>query len=466
MATRLFKRHKVSEGKGTSKATKRGLNRALTKFGGVLTILASLLLLLRGEAQALPTVIATISFGSSRTGVISANPATNKVYAAREDDPSIAVINGNTNTVITTIPTFGFHTGIAANPVTNRIYVSQQFAGAVRVIDGSTDTVITDFGVPGLVHTIGDVDVNPATNRIYVIRANNNDISVHDGVTHAQLATVNCLGTCHSGNLAVNPTTNRIYVTNPPSDTVTVVNGVTNMVITTISVGDHPVGVDVNPVTNLIYVANVVSSNLSVIDGVTNTVVDTIPVGTNPLGVGVNPETNRIYVANFGSDNVSIINGATNTIVATVPVVQAPGNVAVIPSTSRVYVAKGDHTVSVIEDKVYNFTGFFQPVDNLPTLNTVKAGSAVPVKFSLDGDQGLNIFEADYPKSQQTACDLATVDGIEQTVTAGSSDLSYDANTDTYTYVWKTEKTWAGTCRQLVVMLNDGTSHRANFKLK
>lgn len=97
----------------------------------------------------------------------------------------------------------------------------------------------------------------------------------------------------------------------------------------------------------------------------------------------------------------------------------------------------------------------------------VKAGSAVPVKFSLSGDQGLNIFEAGYPKSQQIACDsTATVDGIEQTVTAGSSSLSYDATTDTYTYVWKTEKAWAGTCRQLVVKLNDGTFHRANFKFK
>jgi hypothetical protein len=36
----------------------------------------------------------------------------------------------------------------------------------------------------------------------------------------------------------------------------------------------------------------------------------------------------------------------------------------------------------------YNFSGFFQPVDNLPTLNIAKAGSAIPVKFSLGGDQG------------------------------------------------------------------------------
>jgi len=95
----------------------------------------------------------------------------------------------------------------------------------------------------------------------------------------------------------------------------------------------------------------------------------------------------------------------------------------------------------------------------------VKAGSAIPVKFSLGGDQGLNIFEAGYPKSQTMVCDsTAPVDGIEETVTTGLSGLSYDASTNTYTYVWKTEKEWAGSCRQLVVKLNDGTFHRANFK--
>ena len=30
-------------------------------------------------------------------------------------------------------------------------------------------------------------------------------------------------------------------------------------------------------------------------------------------------------------------------------------------------------------------------------------------------------------------------------------------------YVWKTDKAWAGTCRQLDVKLNDGTTHSAKF---
>ena len=97
----------------------------------------------------------------------------------------------------------------------------------------------------------------------------------------------------------------------------------------------------------------------------------------------------------------------------------------------------------------------------------VNAGRAIPVKFSLSGNKGLDIFAAGYPVSQQIACsDGAPLIDIEQTVTAGGSSLSYDAATDTYTYVWKTENSWAGTCRQLIVRLNDGSDHVAFFKFK
>src|SRR6266542_2615003 len=113
---------------------------------------------------------------------------------------------------------------------------------------------------------------------------------------------------------------------------------------------------------------------------------------------------------------------------------------------------------------IFNFTGFFRPVDNLPVLNIVKAGSAVPVKFSLNGNQGLNIFATGYPVSVSMSCTTTDLyDYIEETVTAGGSSLSYDASANQYVYVWKTEKSWAGSCRQLVVKLSDGTYHRANF---
>jgi len=125
----------------------------------------------------------------------------------------------------------------------------------------------------------------------------------------------------------------------------------------------------------------------------------------------------------------------------------------------------------------YVFKGFFAPIEgtDLPIWNQVQAGQAIPIKFSLTGYRGMDIFDGgatsapddDYPKSQQIACTNETVTTVEETIAnPGSSSLSYAAGSDQYTYVWKTDKAWANTCRQLVVKYNDGQIHRANFKFK
>ena len=120
--------------------------------------------------------------------------------------------------------------------------------------------------------------------------------------------------------------------------------------------------------------------------------------------------------------------------------------------------------VSVTYSVVYAFTGFFQPIDMNGVFNIAKAGSAVPVKFKLGGDQGLNIFAAGYPKAVTVSCSTsAPSDAIEETATATTSGLKYDALADQYNYTWKTDKSWTG-CRQLQVKLIDGQTYTANFK--
>ncbi len=67
------------------------------------------------------------------------------------------------------------------------------------------------------------------------------------------------------------------------------------------------------------------------------------------------------------------------------------------------------------------FSGFFPPVANPPTVNIAKAGSAIPVKFSLGGNRGLAIFAAGYPRVVTTVCATGVpTEEIKTTVTAGS----------------------------------------------
>ena len=124
-------------------------------------------------------------------------------------------------------------------------------------------------------------------------------------------------------------------------------------------------------------------------------------------------------------------------------------------------------SVTVNYTVAYPLTGFLPPVDSWPTVNTVNAGAGIPVKFSLGGDFGLNIFANGYPKVQTVTCGSSGSGSsapIEETVTAGNSSLQYDATTQIYTYIWKTDKAWAGTCRQLIIRLVDGVDHIALFQ--
>jgi hypothetical protein len=117
-------------------------------------------------------------------------------------------------------------------------------------------------------------------------------------------------------------------------------------------------------------------------------------------------------------------------------------------------------------DVKFPFTGFFAPIENAPTMNAARAGSAVPVKFSLGGDLGLDVL-AGAPRVQLMQCDsLAPIDEVPETIVAANSGLSYDPETGLYVYVWKTERGWAGSCRELQVRLTDGEVYTARFTFR
>jgi hypothetical protein len=175
----------------------------------------------------------------------------------------------------------------------------------------------------------------------------------------------------------------------------------------------------------------------------------------------LNATVTASYACSDGGSNVASCSGFVNS-GAGIDTASVGSKVFTVEATDKVgNPASESRTYGV----VYDFKGFFSPVDNLPVFNQVKAGSAVPVKFSLSGNQGPNIFAEGYPRVHQLSCDTqAPIDDIEQTVSAASSSLSYDATADRYNYVWKTDKAWANSCRQLVLKLNDGTEHRADFR--
>jgi len=110
------------------------------------------------------------------------------------------------------------------------------------------------------------------------------------------------------------------------------------------------------------------------------------------------------------------------------------------------------------------FKGFYLPVHNMPVLNTVAAGRAIAVKFSVEGAGKSGAVIKSSPTSVSMEC------------SAGRSEKRLEGNVDQlashmraegggqYTYIWKTNAAWAGKCRKLIVTLVDGSSHAAVFR--
>ena len=119
---------------------------------------------------------------------------------------------------------------------------------------------------------------------------------------------------------------------------------------------------------------------------------------------------------------------------------------------------------------VYDFDGYYRPAERPPALNTVKAGGAVPIRFGLAGDQGVDIFTTGYPALQPVACDSLrqrpAPGDLAGRVPVQISRLKYVAGTGWYHAVWKTDKAWAGSCGALVIQLDDGKEHMAYFQFR
>jgi YVTN family beta-propeller protein len=210
------------------------------------------------------------------------------VYVANQDG-TVTVINGATNTP-TPIKNVGLYfSQIAVNTTTNMVYVGNNTPNAtgIVVINGATNTVTT---------TVPSVVFNSA-----------------------------------SWGVAVNSTTNKIYVTNNNNDTVTVIDGVSNIAGALASPGE-PQAIAINSAINRVYVANSTDGTVTVIDGVANQTA-TIAVGSEPSAIGVSASSNLVFVANTASSSLSVIDPSKSGAVAPTVSITYPANGSVVSQT-------------------------------------------------------------------------------------------------------------------------------------
>jgi hypothetical protein len=127
----------------------------------------------------------------------------------------------------------------------------------------------------------------------------------------------------------------------------------------------------------------------------------------------------------------------------------------------------GRRSTKTITYQVWPWTGFLSPIDNPPMINVVNAGNTIPIKFSLGGNRGLNLFAPGYPASQAMVCpSSAPQHTIDPTISTSANGLTYDSKANQYNYGWKTQTSWSGTCRQLTLLFTNGAVRTALFQFK
>ncbi len=199
---------------------------------------------------------------------LAINPLTNQVYVANQDG-TVTAIDGASQTATSIAVGANLSLSqIAVNTQTNKIYVVNNTAyhTGIAVIDGTTNTVTTT--VAG--SASWGVAVNSATNKIFVTN-NFNDpddgydddtVTVIDGSNNS-VSVLPSPGEPQS--IAINSANNRAYVANYENSAVTIIDGATNQAWA-IAVGLNPSAIAVSANPNLVFVANKGSNSLSVID--------------------------------------------------------------------------------------------------------------------------------------------------------------------------------------------------------
>ncbi len=264
----------------------------------------------------------TTTVGNSPFGV-AAVPDGSLAFVGNTTDSTISIIDGETVSVVATVPLTAAPQGLAVTPDGAKLYVARQ-DGVVDVIDVASATVLTSIpgGSPSAFVLLEGVAVHPSGGLVYITKTENSTMSVLviDTILDAVVADIFIAHDGHFGlGLTVTSDGTRVYATFMSSGMVYAIDTATNLLVDVIPLS-CPSGCSfVAAVTgidgSLLYVG--MPGAIAIVETSTGDEL-TIPMPDSfPSGADVSPDGSTVYVIDQNAGEIALIDTATNTQIGT-----------------------------------------------------------------------------------------------------------------------------------------------------
>ena len=359
-------------------------------------------------------------------------------YIGHADAQLISVISGVTLQVVATIEVDGRPQGLAVSPDSKTLWVALKHDKlSLLAIDTVTRQVVATYS--GELDAYGIV-VSPDGAYVYYVSTTNSRLSMVDTKTLKLKA--KAVVQKSPSAVTITPSGHQVWVTSIHTDGAAIFDTVN--ILSQVIVFFGPSFPAASLAGGSVWIGNRQNDTMSIIDTATKQVIKTFKTDMLPAATSFTPNGKFAYVANSGAANVQVFNAFDQKLVTTI------SNIGGNPLNR--FILEGSPKGPIFIEMV-------APLKNEPAFNTMSAGNAVDLRFSLGGDHGPRVLAQDSLSTEAMVCPSAIPAGTADLPRSTSSipGLRYDAASGDYVYTWLTDRGWARSCRRLTLALADGT---------
>ena len=268
----------------------------------------------------------------------------NRLYAAREYDTLLTVINCASDSIIGHIPGIRHITAMCPNPSGTKLYCTDADLGAVRVVDCATGAIVSTVFTGGEPNSLV---YDSLLNKVYCADGSDQDVAAIDAVRDSIIRFISI--DANADCLCLDPVEQKLYC-GTGDNCVAVISALGDSLLATAYADGAVRAVAFDSADRVVYAAVPGRDCVAMIDAVNNGYLGSLAVGDYPVSVASLPEAGRVYVALGYDATLAIITSGLRRVTGAIALGMWPGLLAWSAGANRAYCAGDNNGVLAIID--------------------------------------------------------------------------------------------------------------------